>query len=114
MTLDEILGIMGLIVGSGGLGALALSRAQARKADAETHILTQSEEWKRLTAVVDALQEENARLCKRLETLERSNIEQAGELSDLRIGVVILISQLRESGIEPRWTPAPTRGDSTS
>lgn len=97
--------IIGLLLGGGGLGALVTSWAQARKADTEAGILTQSEEWKRLTAVVDTLQEENDRLCKRIAALEISNTEQTSELNALRVGVVILISQLRRAGIEPEWTP---------
>jgi hypothetical protein len=105
MSFEIVVGLIGLILGGGGLGAFALSRAQARKTQAETSVLMASEEWKRLTEVVDALQEENQRLCRRIEVLEKNDTENAIELNRLRLGVVVLINQLRQSGISPEWTP---------
>ena len=105
MSIETIIAIVGIVLGGGGVGAFVLSRAQARKADAEASVLVTSEEWRRLTHVVDTLQEENDRLCKRIEVLEKSDAEKTLELNRLRLGVVVLIQQLRQAGIEPEWTP---------
>ena len=55
---------------------------------------------------LDALQEENQRLTRRLCELELNEQKRALELQSLRLGVVILIGQLRAAGIEPAWEPA--------
>ena len=55
--------------------------------------------------LIDQLQEDNERLRNRLREFEEKNDERERELSGLRVGVLILIDQLEQMGVKPRWTP---------
>ena len=63
----------------------------------------------RLCVLVDHLQEDNDRLRRHLRDIEdrmRSrDVEQEREIMALRMGILILIEQLREMGVTPRWVP---------
>ena len=103
---EIIIAVVVALIGLEGLGALLASRWQARKTNAEASVLISTTEWTRLNNVLDALQEENGRLVSRLCTLELNEAQRTQEVQTLRLGVVILISQLRTAGIEPAWEPS--------
>ncbi len=93
------------LIGREGLGALIAARSQARKTNVEAGVLATTTEWSRLTATLDALQEENTRLQKRVQALEQTEAQRAAEIQTLRLGVVVLVGQLRVAGIDPVWEP---------
>ena len=65
----------------------------------------------RLCVLVDQLQEDNERLRRNLRDIEdrvrARDVEQEREMMALRMGILILIEQLREMGVTPRWSPGP-------
>jgi hypothetical protein len=101
MSFEIVVGLIGLILGSGGLGAFALSRAQARKTQAETSVLMASEEWKRLTEV-------SMRYKRRISAVSENRgsgeerYKNAIEVNRLRLGVVVLIKSATTIRDKPR------------
>lgn len=89
--------------------------AEAEKIRSECASLAKKSDLDRALALIDELQEDNNRLRGELKENDKQvkqNYRQYQELqrenSELRIGVLILIEQLRTMGIEPRWFPSYT------
>ena len=64
----------------------------------------------RLCVLVDQLQEDNEMLRANLRRVEdrvqTREVAHGHELMQLRMGILVLIEQLRGLGVEPKWTPA--------
>jgi hypothetical protein len=91
---DLVIAIVSSILGGGivaGIAAMITARSTARKTDME-----------RAMMLIDKLQEDNGTLRKNLYRLETQN-------DLLRTGIMILIDQLQQMGVQPRWTPALVR-----
>jgi hypothetical protein len=116
---EIVIAVVLALLGREGIGVFLAARSQAKrntaeaekavaeaeKAVAEASVLSSTTEWSRLISTMNALQEENARLVRRMCAVELSETRHAMEVQTLRLGVVILISQLRAAGIEPAWEP---------
>lgn len=96
------------LIGREGIGALLAARSQSRKTNVEAVVLSSTTEWQRLNTALDAIQEENERLHQRVQALELSESKHATEIQVLRLGVVVLVGQLRAAGIDPAWEPSYT------
>lgn len=80
-------------------------RAEAERIRVEYKGFAKQSDLERAVKMIDQLQEDNERLRDRLRDNETKNDERERELSCLRVGVLILIDQLKQMGVEPRWTP---------
>ncbi len=97
---DWVNQLLGFVVGGGLIGLLdVFLRWKATKDLAKQSDVT------RAFCLIDQLQEDNDRLRKALREIEENNFRRESELTSLRIGVLILIDQLEQMGVIPRWTP---------
>ena len=88
---EVLIAIVSSILGGGivaGIAALITAQSTARKTDME-----------RAMMLIDNLQEDNCTLRENQHKLENAN-------DMLRTGIMILIDQLQQMGVQPRWTPA--------
>ncbi|MFA5344624.1 MAG: hypothetical protein WC381_11775 [Kiritimatiellia bacterium] len=105
---EILIAVVVALIGREGIGALLSARSQSRKTNTEAAVLASTTEWQRLNTALDAIQEENERLHQRVQALELSESKHATEIQVLRLGVVVLVGQLRAAGIDPVWEPSYT------
>jgi len=124
--LDIVITVMLTLAGREGLG-LWNARVQARKLQAQVQaqeidnrIRVDADEWNRLRDLVadiqadnQMLRADNKALREDLDGLKARESSREIEMNRLRMGVVILVSQLREYGIEPKWEPYDEVGTTT-
>lgn len=86
--------------------------AEALKIHSETAAFAKQSDLDRAIKIIDQLQEDNERLRNRLREFEDKSEEREKELlalrsesADLRFGVLVLIGQLEEMGVKPKWIP---------
>lgn len=82
------------------------ARAETEKIRAEYKGTAKQTDLDRALKMIDQLQEDNERLRARLRDYEEKSDERERELSCLRVGVLILIDQLEQMGVSPRWSPS--------
>jgi Tfp pilus assembly protein PilN len=106
---------IGSLVGS--LVVLAKAReerkqiaAERARLEAETESLAKKSELDRALALIDQLQEDNDRLRTHLTAVEQREAARDREVTTLRMGIVVLINQLRALGVAPHWEPDWARG----
>ena len=92
--------VLAFVIGGGLVGILDFFLRWRANRD-----LAKQSDVTRAFALIDQLQEDNDRLRNRLREFEAKNDERERELSGLRVGVLILIDQLEQMGVKPRWTP---------
>jgi predicted nuclease with TOPRIM domain len=80
--------------------------AEAEKLHAEASNLAKQGDLDRAVVMIDKLQQDNERLRLRLREFEEKSEQRENELTALRVGVLILIDQLEQLGVAPRWIPA--------
>lgn len=83
--------------------------AEAEKVRTEYASLAKQGDLDRAIKMIDQLQEDNTRLRAHLTEMDIKYRELQTEGAGLRVGVLILIEQLREMGVEPRWQPPYTQ-----
>lgn len=79
--------------------------AEAEKIHAEAQAYAKQSDLERWLSLANKLQEDNERLRNRLRDFEQKSDERERELAILRVGVLILIDQLEQMGVTPRWKP---------
>ena len=62
-------------------------------------------DFDRALALIDQLQEDNETLRQNLRKVELRYHERDCDVLDLRLGILVLIEQLREMGVQLRWGP---------
>lgn len=84
--------------------ALLLIGAQRRKLDAEAKTLVKKTDMDAAMQMIHALQTDNERLRQHMTRVDN-------HLTVYRMGVIILVSQIRELGCDPRWEPPGVNDD---
>ena len=79
--------------------------AEAARIHTEAEAFAKKADLDRWLSLANELQEDNERLRNRLREFEEKSEERENELAALRVGVLILVDQLEQLGVKPRWTP---------
>lgn len=92
---------LAFVVGGGLMGVLDfVLKLKSSKNDVKRS------DFDRALSLIDQLQEDNESLRRNIRELELHYRERDCDILDLRLGILILIEQLRETGVQPRWLPA--------
>jgi hypothetical protein len=96
--------LLAFVVGGGLMGLLDWFLKRRTNA-----VEVKRSEVDRLCVLIKHLQEDNERLRRNLRDVEERvqvrGAAQEREIMGLRMGILVLIEQLRELGVQPRWAP---------